>query len=98
MCDKNVKFSKKRLKIFSEIIRGMNLIFCIHDIENSLYINSVILLQFDQNCGCYGSVKFPIGILKLPFIALLMQIFLKKFYRNVSVVVFFQPCRSCQNV
>ena len=37
------------------------------------------------------------GKLKLPFIVLLMQIFLQKFNKNGFGVVLFQACRFCPN-
>ena len=45
--------------LFSEIIRGIELILCIHNIDFSLYINCV-LFRSDENSGCYGSVTFPL--------------------------------------
>ena len=78
---KKCKFFKLMLqKLLIKTIRGMELILCIHDIDISLYINCMYFC----NSGCYGSVKFQLtynimGKLELPFISLLLQIFLKRF-------------------
>ena len=34
---------------------------------------------------------------KLPFIAVLLQTVLQKFYRKVPGVIFYQPCEFCPN-
>ena len=49
------------------------------------------LSQVDKNSGCYGNLQLPLtyngGKWKFAFIAISMQIFWQKFYRNVPWVV-----------
>ena len=51
-------FEKHSKIFFSETVKGMKPILCIHVPDSGLYIICV-LFQADKNSGCYGNLKFP---------------------------------------
>ena len=58
------------------------------------------LIAVAQDFGCYGNLVF-IDLQwkkwKLRFIAISLQIFWQKFYRNIPGVVLYKPCEFCPN-
>ena len=52
-------FEKHSKIFFSEIVKEMKPILCIHVPDSGLYIIRVFLFQADKNSGCYGNLKFP---------------------------------------
>ena len=51
-------FEKHSKIFFSETVKGMKPVLCIHVPDSGLYI-TVFLFQADKNSGCYGNLKFP---------------------------------------
>ena len=52
-------FEKHSKIFFSETVKGMKPVLCIHVPDSGLYIICVFLFQSDKNSGCYGNLKFP---------------------------------------
>ena len=49
-------FEKHSKIFFSETVKGMKPILCIHVPDSGLYIICVFLFQADKNFGCYGNL------------------------------------------
>ena len=52
-------FEKHSKIFFSETVKGIKPVLCIHVPGSGLYIICVFLFQADKNSGCYGNLKFP---------------------------------------
>ena len=52
-------FEKHSKIFFSETVKGIKPVLCIHVPDSGLYINLCFLFQADKNSGCYGNLKFP---------------------------------------
>ena len=52
-------FEKHSKIFFSETVKEMKPILCIHVSDSGLHIICVFLFQADKNSGCYGNLKFP---------------------------------------
>ena len=102
-CHGNIKgkFSKNYSKIFSsEAVKGMKLGLCIHVNDISLYTNYVFTVVAHVLSLLWQlkiSIDLQLEKWKLAFISVLLQIFWKTCYRNVSGVVLYQPYEFCPN-
>ena len=58
--------------------------------------------QSDKNSGCYGNLQLPLTYNrrkeKLLFIAISLQVFWQKFYRNIPCVVLYKTYHFCPNL
>ena len=52
-------FEKHSKIFFSETVKGIKPVLCIHVPDSGLNIICVFLFQGDKNSGCYGNLKFP---------------------------------------
>ena len=102
-CHGNIKgkFSKKYSKIFSsEAVWGIKLKLCRIVSNNNLYKN-IFFIAVAKALWLLWQLKVSIDLQwekrKLRFIAISLQIFWQKFYRNVPGVVLYKPYEICPN-